>query len=594
MSKPDAGNPRRATEYQRIRAAESRIEFTLAGLMTVLIAGTFIYVHLLFKPVVPPENLMLWTGYTGFVIVLLIAVPLIVLVRRPDDVELATVWARVGNVVTGLFDLAVASAVWLFFPYASEQLQLLMVVFFCATISAQVITTAEAIGNIAFAVIVVLGSTAVFFLQSNSSYAASLALFLTAYGLLMIGVALTLKYAVRGAIKSRLQAEEASAKLAVALGEAQKARDDRTTFIAAASHDLRQPLQAAMLFFQQLSMSPSPQLRSRAESGVRQAFQEANTLLDRMLEHLRLESGTMPTAICAVDLGPLITTLAAEHEVIARNAGMRVQAFGGAFQVRTDPHLLTRILRNLLHNACIHAQGERVLILTRRMGKRVRLYVIDDGVGFGDNADVCFQPYVQGPVARGKAQGMGLGLAVSREMARLVGGSLGHDQRWTSGAAIFVDLPLMADVRTILPARRAPTTGREALAGLRIIVIDDDDGARTALADLLGLIAAEVRAIASLGELEALAATPADLIITDWHLADGHRGDAAAALANGKWPGIAAVFITGDGSSETLQIMSSSQIPVLWKPTNIDELGAIVAKLIAAKSRSVDPPFHWP
>lgn len=406
----------------------------------------------------------------------------------------------------------------------------------------------------------------------------------------MIGVALTLKYAVRSAIKSRLKAEEASAELAVALGQAQKARDDRTAFIAEASHDLRQPLQAAMLFFQQLSLTPNPQLRARAEGGVRQAFLEANTLLDRMLEHLRLESGTMPTAICAVDLGPLITTLAAEHEVIARNAGMRLQAFGGSFRVRSDPHLPARILRNLLHNACIHAQGERVLILTRRMGNRVRLYVIDDGIGFGDSADACFQPYVQGPVARGKAQGMGLGLAVSREMALLVGGSLDHDPRWTSGAAIFVDLPLLADVRSAVPARFAPTTGREALADLRIIVIDDDDGARTALANLLSLLAQDVRAVASLTELEALEPTPADLIISDWHLADGQRGDAAVALAMRQWPGIVAVFITGDGSSETLQIMSSSRIPVLWKPTNIDELGAIVAKLIAAQSGSLKQP----
>lgn len=581
MTRPETGKPRQATEHQRIRAAESRIEFTVAGLMTFLIAGTFVYVHLLFKPFVPHANLMLWTGFMGFVIILLIALPLTVLIRRPDDLELATVWARAGNVVTALFDLAVASAVWLFFPYASEQLQLLMVVFFCATISAQVISTAEAIGNITFAVVAVLGSTALFFLQSDSSYAISLAVFLTAYGLLMIGVALTLKYAVRSAIKSRMIAEDVSGELAVALQAAQKARDDRTTFIAAASHDLRQPLQAAMLFFQQLQLNPKEQLRARAESGVRQAFQEANALLDRMLEHLRLESGTMPTAICAVDLAPLIATLAAEHEVIARNAGIRLHAFGGVHRARTDPHLLSRILRNLLHNACTHSNGERLLMLTRRMGNRVRLYVIDDGIGFGDGAETCFEPYVQGAVARGKAQGMGLGLAVSREMARLVGGSLGLDSRWTSGAAAYVDLPLLADVRATSSSRAARNAGREALATMRIIVVDDDEGARVALADLLGMIAREVHAVATLAELEALECSNPDLIVSDWHLSEGHRGDAAIALAMRKWPGIAAVYITGDGSPETLHIMSSSQIPVLWKPTDIDALGEIAGKLVS-------------
>ena len=263
---------------------------------------------------------------------------------------------------------------------------------------------------------------------------------------------------------------------------------------------------------------------------------------------------------------------------------MRLQAFGGSLRVRTDPHLLSRILRNLLHNACTHAQGNRLLILTRRLGNRVRLYVVDDGIGFGDNAEACFQPYVQGAIARGKAQGMGLGLAVSREMARLVGGSLGLESRWTSGAAIYVDLPLLAEVRTASPMRLPQTTGREALADLRIIVIDDDEGARTALSDLLALIAKDVRAVATLRELEALEITHADLVVSDWHLEAGQRGDAAVELAMRKWPGIAAVFITGDGSPETLHTMSLSEIPVLWKPTNIDELGAIVAKLLTNRS----------
>lgn len=580
------GKTRQATEYQRMRAAESRLEFTLAGIMTLLIAGTLVYVYTLFEPIVPRFNLMLWTGMMAAITLILMIVPATVLIRRPDDLEIATVWARVGKVITALFDLAVASAVWLLLPYASEQLQLLMVIFFCATISAQVISAAESIDNIAFAVISILGSTALFFLQTESAYAVSLALFLVAFGALMIGVALVLKYAVRSAIVSRLKAEDISAELAVALEQAQKARDDRTTFIAAASHDLRQPIQAAMLFFQQLLLHPKDSVRARAEEGVRQAFQEANALLDRMLEHLRLESGTMPTAISAIELAPLIATLASEHEEIARTAGMRLCAFGGSQWVNADPHLLTRILRNLLHNGFTHAHGDRVCLLTRRVGDRVRLYVVDDGVGMGD-ATGYFQPYVQGAAARGKAHGMGLGLAVSREMARLMGGSLEIDARWTDGAALYVDLPLLTGNRPADPEQAKVGLGREALVPLRIVVIDDDDSARIALAVLLGMIARDVRAVATIAELKALDGFEPDLIVSDWHLDDGNRGDAAVAVAHGKWPGIAAVFITGDGSPETLQIMSSSRVPVLWKPTDIDALGTIVGQALHSRSGNV-------
>lgn len=576
---------RQATEHQRMRAAESRLEFALAGIMTFLIAGTLVYVHRLFEPIVPRFNLMLWTGAMGFVTLLLIIVPVTLLIRRPDDLEIARIWVPIGKVVTVLFDLAVASAVWLLLPYASEQLQLLMVVFFCATISAQVISAAESIDNIAFGVVAIFGSTAVFFLQNESTYAVSLALFLVAFGALMIGVALVLKYAVRSAIVSKMRAEDISAELAVALEQAQRARDDRTNFIAAASHDLRQPIQAAMLFFQQLLMNPKDSIRRRAENGVRQAFQEANALLDRMLEHLRLESGTMPVATGAVELAPLIAALAAEHEVIARNAGMRLRAFGRSQWVTADPHLLTRILRNLLHNSFAHARGTRVCLMTRRMGDRLRLYVVDDGVGIsGAGATGCFQPYVQGASARGKAHGMGLGLAVSREMARLMGGTLDIDARWTGGSAFYVDLPVLEAEQAVGPEPARAGIGREALAAMRIVVIDDDHAARTALADLLGMIAADVKAVATLAELEALDCPRPDLIVSDWHLDDGNRGDAAVAVAQRKWPRITAVFITGDGSPETLQAMSSSCIPVLWKPTDIDDLGAIAARQVAAGS----------
>jgi len=579
------GKTRQATEYQRMRAAESRIEFALAGIMTILIAGTLVYVHTLFEPIVPRFNLMLWTGFMGFVTLLLIVVPVTLLIRRPDDLEVATIWSPIGKVVTVLFDLAVASAVWLLLPYASEQLQLLMVVFFCATISAQVISAAESIDNIAFGVIAIFGSTALFFLQTESSYAISLAIFLIAFGALMIGVALVLKYAVRSAIMSKMRAEDISAELAIALAEAQRARDDRTTFIAAASHDLRQPIQAAMLFFQQLLMHPKDSIRLRAEDGVRQAFQEANALLDRMLEHLRLESGTMPVATSAVELGPLIATLGAEHEVIARNAGMRLHIYGGSYWVTADPHLLARILRNLLHNAFIHSRGERVCLLARRAGDRLRLYVVDDGVGIGGDGEWSyFQPYVQGASARGKAHGMGLGLAVSREMARLMDGTLEIDTRWAGGTALYVDMPLLTGDRPAGPEPVKAGIGRAALAPMRIVVIDDDDAARVALADLLGMIATEVRGVGTLAALETLDMAQPDLIVSDWHLDNGNRGDAAVAVAQRKWPGIAAVFITGDGSPETLHAMSSSRIPVLWKPTDIDDLGALAAKLVPGGS----------
>ena len=214
----------------------------------------------------------------------------------------------------------------------------------------------------------------------------------------------------------------------------------------------------------------------------------------------------------------------------------------------------------------------------------MRLYVVDDGVGLSDIEVGCFTPYVQGAVARSAAQGMGLGLAISRAMAHLMDGKLEVDKRWTGGAALYLELPLFRGVRPALLLRERKGIGREALAPLRIVVIDDDDGARQALADLLSMIAHEVRSVATLMQLKQLDDFIPDLIVSDWHLDANHRGDEAVAFAQLKWPSVVAIFITGDGSPETLHAMSASHIPVLWKPTDIDSLGTIAAQALSQRT----------
>lgn len=185
---------------QEVRATESRIEFGLAGLLALLVGGTLAYVHSLFAPLVPTRELWAWTGSTAFVTALMILVPLLFYRRQPDAAEIARFWSPLGKVVAVLFDLAVAASVWVLLPYASEPLQLLMVIFYSAAISGQVIATAESIGTIIFGVIAVFGSAALFFLDSETLYATSLAIFLLAFGALMVGTALVLKQAIRSAV----------------------------------------------------------------------------------------------------------------------------------------------------------------------------------------------------------------------------------------------------------------------------------------------------------------------------------------------------------------------------------------------------------
>jgi signal transduction histidine kinase len=425
-----------------VRAAESRIEFALAGTFSILIAGTLWYVHSLFAEIAPSGRLWLWTWMVIVVTVVMAAVPLVVHLRRASDAEIMRIWSPAGKAIAIAFDLAVASSVWLLLPYASEPLRLLMVVFYAAVISGQVISTAESTGTIVFGVVSIFGSAAAFFLMTPGLYSVGLALFLLGFGALMIGVAAVLKVAIRSAIAARLRAEAISASLAEALAQATEARNSKTRFIAAATHDLRQPLQAAALFFNR-AVGPDRAVQEEAVASARLAFEEAASLLDRLLDHLRLDGGLIQPAMKEVPLGPLLEQVCSEVAPLAAANGIALRLVPTRRQVHGDPHLIRRILRNLLHNAIRHSRGQRILIGTRARAGRVAVLVLDDGRGIAnDMAGTLFAE--EKPLQANARGGVGLGLPSSRKLAELMGGAVVHLPGWRRGSAFSLELSARA------------------------------------------------------------------------------------------------------------------------------------------------------
>lgn len=575
---PDAGlaEPRHKT----IRAAESELEFILSGLLTLLVGGTLFYVYSLFEDLAPPARLNLWAGGTGLVTLMMLATPLAYFVFRPGPEAIERYWSPFGKLVAILFDLSVASSVWLLLPYASEPLRLLMVLFYSAAISGQVISTAESIWTNLFAVLSIFGSAALFFLQSETAYAVSLAVFLMAFGGLLLVVALILKQAIRSAIESRLEAERVSKELSVALADAQVARDARTRFIATASHDLRQPLQAAMLFFEQVARTGDPHQRERAIAGVRNGFGEANAMLERMMEHLRIESGAISVQREVVALGPLFAALADELQPGAQRAGIELRALGSRLHADADRTLLTRVLRNLLQNAITHSQGKRLRLWARRRADgRLAIMVADDGTGLSPEfAAAAFDAYSQGRQAARRGSGMGLGLSIARELARAMGGDLELVPGRARGAAFRLTLTASAssDAQASAPA---PQAG-ERLAGLAVLVIEDDRAGAAALAGLLAQHGARVRIAHDRPALLAVLAgewSP-EAVITDWHIGPDLTGQDAAALVRERWPQARVAVMTGDGTTDTVKAIDTTGLPCLWKPVDPGELLRIVGR----------------
>jgi signal transduction histidine kinase len=222
-------------------------------------------------------------------------------------------------------------------------------------------------------------------------------------------------------------------------------RDAKTQFIAAASHDLGQPLQAASLFFDQTLRAPNAVQRSQAADGVRKAFESADQLLSHMLNHLRLEADAVDPQFVRLSVGPVMARIAAQFSPAANAAGITIKVVHTGLKLWMDRVLLERALGNLVNNAIEHSGATRIVMGLRGAGSDfVRIWVLDDGRGVAPgDADHLFEDYYRGS-APAVTTGFGLGLSSVRRIATLLHGDAGLDLRWQSGAAFYLQFPTLA------------------------------------------------------------------------------------------------------------------------------------------------------
>jgi len=337
--------------------------------------------------------------------------------------DTAIIWT--GTVLSALF-------FWLAMPFATEDQRMLAVFFTAATVAHTTLVTIRPIDGGPFRRSALLGlpvSTVLYFLVHRDEYSVPVIFFSVANAWSFV--------TLRGV------AQRSLARARDARAEAERARDARTRFLAAASHDLQQPLQAARLFFDQAMRAPDPARRQAAIGHLTRAFDAMEALLTGTLDHLRLERQDMAPAIERMAAGGIIARVVERSEPAARLAGIDLVAVATTAAVSADPALAERALGNLVGNAVRHSAGRRVLVGARRSHGRVRLWVIDDGHGIpeADRATL-FEEFVQGSDHGDHVRGgFGLGLASARRMARLMGGDAGFAPEWEKGSAFWLELP---------------------------------------------------------------------------------------------------------------------------------------------------------
>ena len=400
-------------------------------------------------------------AYIGLFVVFWIAATAIMAARRPSAHERVVLWRWVATAIILGSHVACLGVIWFVLPRASTTAQLMISLFIVTCIPTQLICSPESVVANRSGVVTVLGSLALFLVTRDVFLERLAAIYVFVFAGALFVLSNILSRTVQDTVAARLASDAAALKLDRMLGEVAAQRDASTKFIASASHDLGQPLQAVALFFDQSLRAPPGVLRDAAIDGVRNALTAAEELLSHMLGHLRLEADAVEPHRSRVNLPALLRRVAARHAPAVREAGVSLVVAAHALTLALDPSLTERALGNLIHNAVTHSRGRRVLLAARRHGpSAVRIWVIDDGVGVGRiDAKHIFEDYYQGSNEHGRARGgFGLGLASVRRLAALMDGVAGLDPRWRRGAAFYLEFPIPGreDLDgSVAPERRA-------------------------------------------------------------------------------------------------------------------------------------------
>ncbi|SEM54917.1 Na+/proline symporter [Luteibacter sp. UNCMF331Sha3.1] len=369
---------------------------------------------------------------------------------------------------------------------------------------------------------------------------------------------------------------------AIARREAEAANASKTRFLAAASHDLLQPLNAARLFTSALRQQPG--LDSEAAllaERIDASFRAAEDLLDALLDVSRLDAGSYRPEVIPFALADLFDSLRQQFAVVAEQRGLTLHVVPTSLSVRSDAQLLRRIVANFLSNALRYTRVGGVVLGVRRRGDQVRIEVWDTGPGIADEQQArIFGEFqrLDRPSPWGE-KGLGLGLSICDRLAGILEHRLSLRSDVGHGSCFSITVPRAENVAR----KRAPSVvrpGGEQLP-LTVLCLDNDETILEGMRALLGRWGVDCRvAIDADAAFEVLTSTHVDLILADYHLGDGIDGLEALQLLGEKLGHMPpAAMVTADGSTELKQRARMLGYPLLHKPVRPAALRALLVAL---------------
>lgn len=371
-----------------------------------------------------------------------------------------------------------------------------------------------------------------------------------------------------------------------ARAEAERANDVKTRFLAAASHDLRQPLQAAHSYLGALSATElGPEARNISDA-LGNAIKVLSGLVDNMLDMSRLQSGQLPLVLASFSLSELLHQVAGDHLPAAEAKGLELRVEVEPAFVNSDHGLLTRLVQNLLSNAIAYTPRGHVTLQCACEAGVARVRIVDSGIGIPAHlTESVFDEYMQiGNPSRDPRQGQGLGLSIVRSIVKLLGLELAVESVVGRGTTFSFCIPLAGEPAPYIAVTELAIPADGAI---NVLLVEDDPAVRDSTAMLLQSFGFSVTAAETAAEacLKAGDETTFDVILTDYRLPDASGLDVVNQLRRVRGAELPAIIITGETRIENLLDARTPNCEVMSKPVAFERLMATIRRMVDTAPR---------
>lgn len=383
-------------------------------------------------------------------------------------------------------------------------------------------------------------------------------------------------------------------ELAQARAIAEDANLGKTRFLAAAGHDILQPLNAARLYSSSLVERLGESENRGLVSNIDSSLESVESILGAVLDISRLDTGAMKPQVSSFPLNEVLRRIETDFLPVAADSNVQLKVLSTSVIVRSDPNLLRRLIQNLVSNAIKYTHHGRVLVGVRHRGDKVSVQVVDTGIGIPSSSlKTVFNEFTRLDEGTRTAAGLGLGLSIVDRIARVLDHPVHLSSAAGKGSDFRVEIPIETNINRVLKTKARPTLvrGSSNLQGLSVLCVDNELKILDGLDLLMTGWNCRVESAASMHALrQSLAqhSEPPHAIIADYHLDDGD-GIKAVSLIRERWGfDIPAVLATADRSPDVRSRAEAQSISIFHKPLKPAALRAFLNQIAAARRSAAE------